>query len=1102
MATKYPNQVTNLHLLTRILEACPIPMAINDNAANINYVNSAFTDTFGYQLSDIPHLQDWWDRAYPDHLYQQYVINEWGARLKSSLESKTPFLPLHIKVASANGELKKAIALAAELTDDYQGFHLVVLFDITQQALIQEQLSQTSNLLQNIIETLPVRIFWKDLNSRYIGCNTQFANDAGLAHPEQLIGKTDYELSWSDQANLYREDDLSVMQLVQHKLGYEEPQTTPDGQKIWLRTSKVPLLDNAKRVTGVLGMYEDISLQKASELKYQTILDTLYDGFFVTDIDGHLLEANPALCNMLGYTTKEISLLNIKQLEANNNTTTAKHIAKTLQIGHTRFETRYQHKQGLMINVEVSLSIDSSSPNRLIAFVQDISERIKAAEIEQRRAKILEKMSRNTPLNELIENIANSLCHAQPNLRCDIIINDEFENYAFTGSGCSESVAHCIYTSELSLANRNENCCSAGFSGKRSQQAVYKDPVARQHSPDVNRVCISEPIMSRDNQKVVGVIAIDYEANYQVTADDLSLIEQTATLASLAIDQAQNLQQLNLANMVYQHSGEAMLITDADGFIINVNPAFSKHTGYALEEVKGKKTSLLQSGQHDTAFYQALWKTLEKTGNWQGEIWNKRKNGDIFIERLSITTIYDDHGQPYRRIALFDDISEYKKQEQLIWQQANYDALTGLPNRNMFYDRLNRSIIKADNHHLPVGLFFIDLDHFKEVNDTLGHNVGDELLKEVTNRLFNVIPDAITVARIGGDEFTVIIEDLTEKEHLEDLANQIILELSRPYLLNNHRHFLTASIGISIYPTDASNAVELVKNADQAMYFAKNSGRNRFNYFTADLQNAAQSRYQTINQLHVALEKNEFQLFYQPIIDLTTGAIHKAEALIRWLHPNKGFISPAEFIPVAEEAGIILDIGEWVFNTAINQVVKLRELDTSFQISINASPIQFQRKPQLAQNWANKLQQVGLTGSAITVEITEGLLMDISSDVQNHLHIFQQQGIAISLDDFGTGYSSLSYLKKFDIDFLKIDQTFVRNITNDNNDLILCEAIITMAHKLGLKVVAEGIETEDHAKILQDIGCDYGQGYFYAKPMPATAMTTLIEGQVSDTMCN
>jgi len=561
-------------------------------------------------------------------------------------------------------------------------------------------------------------------------------------------------------------------------------------------------------------------------------------------------------------------------------------------------------------------------------------------------------------------------------------------------------------------------------------------------------------------------------------------------------DKVQSERELRIAASVLETMEQAVVVTDAHNRIISVNPAQTRITGYTLDELCGQDPKVFASGRHDEEFYAQMWHDLALRDHWAGEIWDRKKSGEVYAKWLNINVLRNADGSVHQYISVFSDITEKKRSEELIWQQANFCPLTELPNRRMFTDRLEQAIHKARRSEGRLALLYIDLDHFKEINDTLGHSMGDTLLRDAAKRLVGCVRESDTVARLGGDEFTVLLVDLPSEQTVERVVQAILHKFVSPFQLGSEASYVTPSIGITLFPEDADDAESLLKNADQAMYAAKRQGRNGYHYFTPAMQEGAQFRMRQLRDLRAAVANAELRVYYQPIVDLADMGIRKAEALLRWQHPQRGLLGPGEFIALAEESGLIVELGNWVFREVIAQVCRWRErIHPEFQISVNKSPLQFRRDLEGGSCWLSQMQAQGLPGSGVVVEITEGSLMESNSQVRNRLIEFRERGIQVALDDFGTGYSSLAYLKRFDIDYLKIDQTFVRNMTADSDDLALNEAIIVMAHRLGIEVVAEGVETAEQLALLKAAGCDYAQGYYFSRPVPAQAFERLLQQQ-------
>lgn len=580
--------------------------------------------------------------------------------------------------------------------------------------------------------------------------------------------------------------------------------------------------------------------------------------------------------------------------------------------------------------------------------------------------------------------------------------------------------------------------------------------------------------------------------------DEKSLLEERVRALEVDLRQKKEiiLAQHNKLEAFFDSSIDAVVQMDFDGYITGWNHQAEKVFGWSAEEILDQtiEQTIIPERYRD-AHKKGMKRFLEtgKTSvmNSLIEIHALHRDGHEFPIELSVSVIDSADLQEFN--AYIRDISERKHAETVIWNQANFDPLTNLPNRNLFLQKLEHEIRSCDRSNLSLALLYIDLDRFKDVNDSLGHDMGDLLLIEISSRLKKTIREIDTVSRLSGDEFTVILGQINDQLSVQPVCQQILDVLAEPYQLDNEKVFLTASIGVTFYPGDSKKIEVLQRNGDQAMYAAKSEGRNRYHFFTSELQQRALRKRKMIKDLREAMQQQQFEIYYQPIIDLQSGMLNKAEALLRWHHPESGLVSPSVFIPIAEESGLISDIGNWVFYTATEQVSRWREqFDIDFQVSINTSPLQWIDKAAAMSEWFSHLQQAGISGQAIAVEITEGLLMDARDQITNRLLDFHDAEIQISIDDFGTGYSSLSYLKQFDIDYLKIDQSFVRNLDYDQNDLALCEAIIVMAHKLGIKVIAEGVETDTQDQILKDFACDFAQGYFYSKPVPVRNFEMLL----------
>jgi len=549
-------------------------------------------------------------------------------------------------------------------------------------------------------------------------------------------------------------------------------------------------------------------------------------------------------------------------------------------------------------------------------------------------------------------------------------------------------------------------------------------------------------------------------------------------------------EELHLYATVFTNATEGMTITDAESHIVAVNPAFSRITGFAPAQVIGQTPKLLNSGRQDAGFYRDMWATLARRGQWQGEIWNRRQSGDVYPEWLSITAVRDTDGTPTHYIGIFSDITERKQTEARIRHLANHDALTGLPNRLLLQDRLNQAILQSRRDKRRAAVLFLDLDRFKTINDTLGHEVGDALLIQVTQRCLGAVRDTDTVARQGGDEFVIVLPELEHAQDAAMIARKLLSALASPFQLGPHALTVTGSVGIALYPEDGQNESVLLRNADTAMYRAKDDGRNGFQFYSADMNTASLGELLLENQLRGALERGELRLHYQPKVCPRGHAVVAAEALLRWQHPELGLLSPGRFVPVAEESGLIVPMGEWVIREACRQLRAWQdEGRVLVPVAVNLSAQQFVHQDIVALV-REALNDNDLPAHLLELELTETMLM---RDADRTVHILAQlraMGVSLAIDDFGSGYSSLAYLKRFQVQTLKIDRSFVHDIREGGEDGEIAAAVIALAHNLGQQVVAEGVETEYQRDFLTRQGCDLLQGFLFGRPQAAEDFAT------------
>lgn len=732
----------------------------------------------------------------------------------------------------------------------------------------------------------------------------------------------------------------------------------------------------------------------------------------------------------------------------------------------------------------------------LTGILQDITDRKQNDRYQQHHSHVLELLLEKAPLAVILDTIARDIERINPNIFCTILLMDSEGKHLTHGAAPSlpEFYIHAIDGS--SIGPRAGSCGTAAYTGKRvivddisthPWWVPYRDIAMRAGLGS----CWSQPILSAEG-KVLGTFAIYHSEPSTPTAADLRLIESESRLTALAIEKSRAESHLQLAASVFTHAREGILITDTKGNILEVNQMFSDITGYSREEVLGRNPRFLQSGRHEQRYFLQLWRELIEKGAWSGEIWNKRKNGEIYASNMTISAVLDGAGRTINYVNLFNDITPFKEHQRQLEYIAHYDALTALPNRVLLADRMKQAMAQSHRNKHSLAVLYIDLDGFKTINDMYGHDLGDQLLVALADRLKEVLREGDTLARIGGDEFVVVLVELEDALDYKLVLNRLLAAASEPTNIQQHILRVSASIGVTLYPQDKADADQLIRHADQAMYLAKQMGKNCYHIFDVERDFAAKHQHETLERIRTALDRQEFTLYYQPKVNMKTGTLIGCEALIRWQHPERGLIPPIEFLPVIEDHPLSLELGEWVIDTALRQISLWRQSGVPVVISVNISPIQLQDK-HFVQRLSELLTRYpSVLPGDLELEIVEtSALVDID-EVAKVMRACINLGVSFSVDDFGTGYSSLTYLKRLPAESLKIDQSFVRDMLDDPDDLAIVKGVIGLANAFHRKVIAEGVETIAHGELLIPLGCELAQGYGIARPMPAAELMTWV----------
>ncbi|MBN3968402.1 EAL domain-containing protein [Pseudomonas gregormendelii] len=855
-------------------------------------------------------------------------------------------------------------------------------------------------------------------------------------------------------------------------------------QHLWL---VLRLPEDQSDYKAVILSITDVTSRKLIELSlleregfWSDVVRTVPDHLYVQDvISQRMIFSNHHLGQTLGYNRTELHQMGDYFWEVLLHADDADLYHRSRQTqrhgGYSQLmqcQLRFRHRDGKWRRFEVreqALARDKHDQvTRIIGVAKDITEQIEASESlrdsEQRYRMLAESIS------DVIfsTDSAMALNYVSPSVHAVLGYDVEwiFQN------GWQSTIANPQQlTGIYSLMDRISKALN-----KPDRLALLRDQVQTQ--------LFLFDCLRADGRKV------PIELRLVLVWDDQGAFEGVLGVGRDISQQRRAEKDLRMAATVFEHSTSAILITDPAGYIVQANEAFSRVSGYAVEQVLDQLPNMLTVDEQQDAHLRYVLKQLNEHSTWEGEVWLKRRNGEHYPAWVGITAVLDDEGDLASYVCFFSDISERKASEQRIHRLAYYDALTHLPNRTLFQDRLHTALQSAERQKGWVVLMFLDLDRFKPINDSLGHAAGDRMLKEMATRLLGCVDDDDTVARMGGDEFTLLLQPRANREMALNraihVAEQILGSLVKPFVLEGREFFVTASIGIALSPQDGNELSQLMKNADTAMYHAKERGKNNFQFYQADMNASALERLELESDLRHALEQDEFVLYYQPQFSGDGKRLTGAEALLRWRHPRRGLVPPGDFIPVLEELGLVVDVGDWVISEACRQLKSWHLAKVRVpKVSVNISARQFS-DGQLGTRIANILKETGLPPACLELELTESILMREVSEAMQILDGLKNLGLSIAVDDFGTGYSSLNYLKQFPIDVLKIDRTFVDGLPSGEQDAQIARAIIAMAHSLNLAVIAEGVETQEQLDFLREHGCDEVQGYLFGRPMPAS----------------
>jgi diguanylate cyclase (GGDEF)-like protein/PAS domain S-box-containing protein len=1110
---------------------------VEDNAADADLTRRALADQAGdIRLEHVSTLAGAIEQLRDSDRFELALVDlslPDGSGLELLAHIRERRLPLAVVILTGSGDQESAVAALKAGADDYvtkHGDYLSGLYAMLVDTLARVQASSRRR-------NLPLRVLYAehnafdiDLTRRHLGHHAPHirltivhtADEVLACLPADGQKSSDWDILLLDY-QLPGTDAMELAKRLHYQRGLDLPVVIVTGQgseEVAAQAMRIGIADYLIKHPGYL--YElppilekvrhqaelarerAVLLEREARLRLQgAALEAAATPMVITDRNAVIQWANPAFSRLTGYSLKEAIGQKTGELirSGMQNQTFYENMWQAILSGKVwRGELINQKKDGSLYHEDMTITPVLASDGQVenfIAIKQDITERKLAQQVQQLRTDVLDRITATAPLPAILEDIAHRLESLRPGIRVSIQLLDETSGCLLTGAAPS---LPDFFNAAMDGLKPKIGQASCGTSAALGEAMIVEDILAHPYwAPYASvaaqaglRACWSIPFKD-ENGQILGTFGIYYGQTQAPNQIDMDLIGEFARITGLAVQRVRASIALRQAAAVFQSTREGILITDLDSRITSINPAFTQITGYEEADVLGRNPKLLQSGRHDKAYFLSMWASIQQTGHWQGEIWNRRKDGEPYPQLLTISTVRDDRGLPTHYAGVMTDISQLKRSEARLEHLAHYDPLTNLPNRLLLLSRMQHALEQAERQQRQVAVLFIDLDRFKDVNDSLGHPIGDKLLEILAQRMRKRLRENDTLGRLGGDEFLVVLEGLERPEDAAGVAQNLIQELEQPFTLpRGHEVYIGASIGISVYPGDGQDANALIQHADVAMYQAKEQGRNTYRFYTTALTSAANERLDLGSRLRRALVQEEFVLHYQPQFDIQTGTITGCEALLRWHAPEEGMIAPDRFIPLAEETGLIVPLGEWVLKTACVQAKAWQDAGLPpLVMAVNLSGRQLQER-EVVRRVATILEETGLPPEFLKLELTESAIMGHAEQAETLLHKFKALNLRLSIDDFGTGYSSLAYLKRFPIDELKIDRGFVRDIPQDLNDVEIAAAIIALARNLNLKVVAEGVETQEQLDFLSRQGCHTYQGYLSGRPVPADEFIRLL----------